>query len=72
MNPDALTLFFKPYLKQLISMSNQIHFNTIYEFDSNGALEISPNKPYNFLSLLRWYFYDIRLSLTEYIRQTNS
>lgn len=65
MNPDALTLFFKTYLKQLISMSNQIHFNTKYEFDSNGAVEISPNKPYNFLSLLRWYFYDIRLSLTN-------
>jgi hypothetical protein len=41
-------------------LSSEIHHNTGNSFNSNGANQNAPNKPFNFLSLLRWYFYDIR------------
>jgi hypothetical protein len=60
MNSTALELFYKPYVHDLLSVSTQIHFDTKNTFNSNGASENSPSQPFNFLSLLRWYFYDIR------------
>ena len=60
MNPSALECFYKPYVNDLIRVSEKVHENTENVFNSNGASENSPAKPFNFLSLLRWYFYDIR------------
>lgn len=60
MNSSVLDLFYKPYITDLFRISMIIHNNTGKTFNSNGALENSPDKPLNFLSLLRWYFYDIR------------
>jgi hypothetical protein len=60
MNPEAMSLFFKPYVNELVSVSNVIHNNTNNTFDSNGASQNSLDKPFNFLSLLRCYLYDIR------------
>lgn len=57
---SAKKLFYIPYLAQLMQSSALIHKQTAYSFDANGAKENSPEKPINFLSLLRWYFYDIR------------
>ncbi len=63
MNPSALDVFFKPYVNELISTSENIHSQTKHTFDANGANTASPEKPLNFLSLLRFYIYDIRQSL---------
>ena len=63
MNPTVLELFYKPYLADLRRVSEVIHTNTGNAFNANGAANNSPLKPLNFLSLLRWYFYDIRQSL---------
>lgn len=60
MNSGVLELFYKPYVQDLIRVSSEIHRNTRNSFDSNGANQNAPNKPLNFLSLLRWYLYDIR------------
>lgn len=60
MNPSVLELFYKPYVHDLIRISEKVHANTGNSFNSNGASQNAPNKPFNFLSLLRWYFYDIR------------
>lgn len=60
MDTDDLECFYKPYLKDLYAVSNVIHDKNRKSFNSNGAFENSPKKPLNFLSLLRWYFYDIR------------
>ncbi len=60
MEPWALELFYKPYVHDLMRVSTLIHANTAGSFNSNGASENSPKKPFNFLSLLRWYLYDIR------------
>ena len=63
MNPQALDLFYKPYATELMKASEVVHRNTGNSFNSNGAANNSPSKPLNFLSLLRWYFYDIRQDL---------
>ncbi len=63
MNADALKLFYLPYLADLTRISSVIHTDTGYTFNANGASENSPKKPFNFLSLLRWYLYDIRQNL---------
>lgn len=63
MNPSVLDLFYKPYVADLLRVSEVIHANTGHSFNANGAANNSPLKPLNFLSLLRWYFYDIRQSL---------
>lgn len=60
MNSEALELFYKPYIKDLIRVSADVHRQTGSVFNSNGANQNSPDKPLNFLSLLRWYLYDIR------------
>lgn len=60
MNNNVLELFYKPYVQDLMRLSSIIHRNTSNSFNSNGANQNSHNKPLNFLSLLRWYFYDIR------------
>ncbi len=65
MNPDALELFYKPYVADLMRASEIIHANTDHSFNANGAANNSPLKPLNFLSLLRWYFYDIRQSVSN-------
>lgn len=65
MTPDALNLFYKPYVNALDFVSNKIHEHTGYVFNSNGASENSRDKPFNFLSLLRWYFYDIRQDINN-------
>lgn len=62
MNSNALHLLYKPYVNDLFYVSNQIHINVNNRFNSNGAHENSPKKPFNYLSLLRWYLYDIRQS----------
>ncbi len=62
MHSDALTLFYKPYVKELIAISNQIHTNTKNEFNSNGASEVSPEVPITVMKWIRWYFYDTRQS----------
>ncbi|MBC7695252.1 MAG: glycosyl transferase [Burkholderiales bacterium] len=63
MTTDTFGLFYKPYLHALAIVSEKVHEHTGYVFNSNGASENSPDKPFNFLSLLRWYFYDIRQGL---------
>jgi hypothetical protein len=63
MNPSALELFYKPYVAELIKVSELIHVKTGHVFNANGASNNSPQKPFNFLSLLRWYLYDVRQSL---------
>jgi hypothetical protein len=63
MNKSALNLFYKPYITDLFRISVRIHGNTGNTFNANGAIENSPIKPLNFLSLLRLYFYDIRQDL---------
>ncbi len=60
MNPSALELFYLPYVNELFRASYKIHQHTGNAFNSNGAHDNSPQKPFNFLSLLRWYLYDIR------------
>jgi hypothetical protein len=65
MNASVLELFYKPYVDSLIHISKIIHKKTENTFNSNGALENSPKKPFNFLSLLRWYFYDIRQNMNN-------
>lgn len=60
MNSDALHQFYLPYVSKLMEVSKLVHQQTNRLFDANGAKEKSPQKPENFLSLLRWYFYDIR------------
>lgn len=60
MNLSVLELFYKPYVTDLFRISGLIHRNTGNTFNANGATQNSPEKPFNFLSLLRWYFYDIR------------
>lgn len=57
---DALELFYLPYLSQLENTSKQIHQRNKHTFNANGANQPSPDKPYNFLNLLRWYLYDCR------------
>jgi hypothetical protein len=63
MNSTVRKLFYKPYVADLIRVSGVIHTHTGKTFDANGASENSPEKPFNFLSLLRWYLYDVRQSL---------
>lgn len=60
MNADALNLFYKPYAKRLLQVASEVHHQTGNAFNSNGALQNSPLKPINYISLLRWYLYDIR------------
>ncbi len=60
MNPDALNLFYKPYILKLLKSASSIHQNTANAFDANGANQNSPAQPINFLLLLRWYLYDLR------------
>ena len=60
MNSDARNLFYRPYALCLLATSEKIHQNVNKVFNSNGAFQNSPAKPVNYLSLLRWYFYDIR------------
>jgi hypothetical protein len=63
MNPSVLELFYLPYVNALFRASYKIHTNSGNAFNSNGAYDNSPQKPFNFLSLLRWYLYDIRQDL---------
>jgi hypothetical protein len=63
MNPSVLELFYLPYVNELFRASIKIHTNSGNTFNSNGAHDNSPQKPFNFLSLLRWYLYDIRQNL---------
>ena len=63
MNTSVLEFFYKPYVAELVRISKLIHANTGNVFNSNGASENSLIKPLNFLSLLRWYFYDIRQNI---------
>jgi hypothetical protein len=65
MNPSALELFYKPYVAALMRASVIIHANSGNAFNANGASNNSPVKPLNFLSLLRWYFYDVRQNLSN-------
>ena len=60
MNSSVLELFYKSYVNSLLHISEILHKKTGNMFNSNGASENSPAKPFNFLSLLRWYLYDIR------------
>jgi hypothetical protein len=62
MNKEALNLFYKPYVKDLIALSHQIHTNTKHSFNANGANEVSPETPVTLVKLARWYFYDVRQS----------
>lgn len=57
---DSYSLFFKPYVLELITISKEIHKKTNHSFNSNGANQNSPERPVNFLYLLKWYLYDIR------------
>lgn len=63
MNATALECFYKPYTADLLRISSVVHKQTAEAFNSNGATDNSPKKPLNFLSLLRWYLYDVRTSL---------
>ena len=46
-----------------MKISLEIHSNSNFAFNANGASLDYPQKPFNFLSLLRWYFYDVRQNI---------
>ena len=58
-----MELLYKPYVTELIKVSEEVHNETEGVFNANGATEPSPEKPFNFLSLLKFYQYDVRQSL---------
>lgn len=70
MNSSVKELFYKPYVEQLVKISLEIHSNSNFAFNANGALVDYPQKPFNFLSLLRWYFYDVRQNIKNINGQT--
>ena len=63
MNPTAAEIFFKPYVKELVEISNQIHKKVNNKFNSNGAVSVSPKKPFSTFDKLHFYQYDVRQSL---------
>lgn len=63
MNYSALELLYKPYVARLMEIAEDIEAKTGGAFNPNGAIAPSPEKPYNFLSLLKLYQYDVRQSL---------
>jgi hypothetical protein len=63
MNYSALELLYKPYVSELIRISDDVHAKNNGAFNANGAMQDSPEKPWNFLSLLKLYQYDVRQSL---------
>lgn len=63
MNPGAAEIFFKPYVKELVEVSFQIHKKVNNKFNSNGAVSASPKKPFSAFDKLHFYQYDVRQSL---------
>ena len=70
MNNSVKELFYKPYVKELDRVSMEIHLNSNFAFNANGASVTYPKKPFNFLSLLRWYLYDVRQNIKNINGQT--
>lgn len=59
MNDEAKELFFKPYVKELIKISEEIRKKD-GSFNSNGANQPCENSPMTLGKMLKFYQYDIR------------
>ncbi|MBS1637650.1 MAG: glycosyl transferase [Bacteroidetes bacterium] len=64
MNDTARDLFFFPYVKTLLETERDI-LKKAPALNPNGRQDTAPKKPMDFLSLLRWYQYDVRQSLSN-------
>lgn len=63
MNPTAFDFLFRPYVKKLVEVSEQIHKKVNNRFNSNGAIVPAPKKPFKTIDKLHFYQYDVRQSL---------
>ncbi len=61
MNARTKEILFEPYTRELIQVGKKLQ-SELPNSNFHAVAGVSPLKPINTLSLLRWYFYDIRLS----------
>jgi hypothetical protein len=61
MDTQERQLLFEPYTKELLNIGHWLG-GKLPGINFHAIAGISPQKPINILSLLRWYFYDVRMS----------
>lgn len=62
MDSDVKQILFEPYTKELLKIGKKLQ-KELPNVNFHAISGNSPQKPINFLSLLRWYFYDLRKNI---------
>jgi hypothetical protein len=65
MNNSAKKLFYIQYVKEIGKISEEIQIKMNCAYNVDGASKATKERPFKFLSLLRYYLYDVRKSLSN-------
>jgi hypothetical protein len=64
LDKNVKNFFYKPYIRLLVEKASYLS-KIDKSFDANGAVGISPAKPLNLLHLLKFYWYELKISATN-------